>query len=90
MISDGTPNPYRYRVRPPSFINLTVLEDMCLGHTVADVMVILGSVDIVMGEVDDNDKSLERFNEQMIGTGILKGMAVTARNFSEVISTRNG
>ena len=44
--------PYRYRVRPPSFINLTVLEDMCLGHTVADVMVILGSVDIVMGEVD--------------------------------------
>lgn len=38
--------------RPPSFINLTVLEDLCLGHTVADVMVILGSVDIVMGEVD--------------------------------------
>jgi NADH-quinone oxidoreductase subunit D len=52
LISDGTANPYRYRVRPPSFINLTVLEDMCLGHTVADVMVILGSVDIVMGEVD--------------------------------------
>src|SRR3954453_6555324 len=52
LISDGTPNPYRYRVRPPSFINLTVLEDMCLGHTVADVMVILGSIDIVMGEVD--------------------------------------
>ena len=52
LISDGGPNPYRYRVRPPSFINLTVLEDMCLGHTVADVMVILGSVDIVMGEVD--------------------------------------
>ncbi|PYK84009.1 MAG: NADH-quinone oxidoreductase subunit D [Verrucomicrobia bacterium] len=52
LISDGGPNPYRYRVRPPSFINLTVLEDLCLGHTVADVMVILGSVDIVMGEVD--------------------------------------
>jgi NADH-quinone oxidoreductase subunit D len=52
LISDGGTNPYRYRVRPPSFINLTVLEDMCLGHTVADVMVILGSVDIVMGEVD--------------------------------------
>ena len=48
----GTAAPYRYRVRPPSLINLTVLEDMCLGHTVADVMVILGSVDIVMGEVD--------------------------------------
>src|SRR5262249_7916336 len=52
LISDGSPNPYRYRVRPPSFINLTVLEDLCLGHTIADVMVILGSVDIVMGEVD--------------------------------------
>src|SRR6478672_10747629 len=52
LISDGGPRPYRYRVRPPSFINLTILEDMCLGHTVADVMVILGSVDIVMGEVD--------------------------------------
>ncbi len=52
LISEGGASPYRYRVRPPSFINLTVLEDMCLGHVVADVMVILGSVDIVMGEVD--------------------------------------
>jgi NADH-quinone oxidoreductase subunit D len=52
LISDGGPNPYRYRVRPPSFINLTILEDMCLGHTVADVVIILGSVDIVLGEVD--------------------------------------
>ena len=52
LISDGSANPYRYRVRPPSFINLTILEDLCLGHTVADVMVILGSIDIVMGEVD--------------------------------------
>jgi NADH-quinone oxidoreductase subunit D len=52
LISDGSPNPYRYRVRPPSFINLTVLEDMCLGHHVADVVIILGSIDIVLGEVD--------------------------------------
>jgi NADH-quinone oxidoreductase subunit D len=52
LISDGSPNPYRYRVRPPSFINLTILEDMCLGHNVADVVVVLGSVDIVLGEVD--------------------------------------
>jgi len=52
LISDGTGNPYRYRVRPPSMINLTILEDMCLGHNVADVVVILGSVDIVLGEVD--------------------------------------
>jgi len=52
LVSDGTPNPYRYRVRPPSLINLTVLEDMCLGRNVADVVIILGSVDIVLGEVD--------------------------------------
>ena len=52
LISDGSPNPYRYRVRPPSLINLTVLEDLCLGQNVADIVVILGSIDIVLGEVD--------------------------------------
>jgi len=52
LIADGTPKPYRYRVRPPSFINLTVLRDMCLGQKVADAVVILGSIDIVLGEVD--------------------------------------
>jgi NADH-quinone oxidoreductase subunit D len=52
LISDGSPNPYRYRVRAPSFVNLTILEDMCLGHTLADAVVILGSIDIVLGEVD--------------------------------------
>jgi len=52
LISDGTGTPYRFRVRPPSLINLTILEDMCLGHNVADVVIILGSVDIVLGEVD--------------------------------------
>ena len=52
LISDGGPAPYRYRVRPPSLVNLTVLEDMCLGHAIADVVIILGSIDIVLGEVD--------------------------------------
>jgi NADH-quinone oxidoreductase subunit D len=52
LISDGSPNPYRYRVRPPSLINLTVLEEMCLGQNVADVVITLGSIDIVLGEVD--------------------------------------
>ena len=52
LISDGSPNPYRYRVRPPSLINLTVLEDMCRGYSVADTIVIFGTVDIVLGEVD--------------------------------------
>jgi NADH-quinone oxidoreductase subunit D len=52
LISDGSPNPYRYRVRPPSLINLTVHEDICLNRNVADVVIILGSIDIVLGEVD--------------------------------------
>lgn len=52
LISDGTGAPYRYRIRPPSLINLTLLEDMCLGHNVADVILTFGSVDIVLGEVD--------------------------------------
>jgi NADH-quinone oxidoreductase subunit D len=52
LISDGGANPYRYHVRPPSFVNLTLIEDMCLGLDLADVVVILGSVDIVLGEVD--------------------------------------
>jgi NADH-quinone oxidoreductase subunit D len=52
LISNGGPEPYRFRIRPPSFINLTVLEDMCLGHTIADAVLTLGSIDIVLGEVD--------------------------------------
>jgi len=52
LVSEGGPSPYRYHVRAPSFINLTMLEEMCLGQKVADVVVILGSVDIVLGEVD--------------------------------------
>ena len=50
--SKGTQNPWRYHVRAPSFINLTPLGLMCKGHKVADVVAILGSIDIVLGEVD--------------------------------------
>jgi NADH-quinone oxidoreductase B subunit len=52
VVADGTSSAYRYHIRSPSFINLTALEQMCLGHTVADVVGILGSLDIVLGEVD--------------------------------------
>ncbi len=52
LISDGGPIPYRYRIRPPSFVNLTILEDLCVGRTLMDAVVTLGSMDIVMGEVD--------------------------------------
>jgi NADH-quinone oxidoreductase subunit D/NADH-quinone oxidoreductase subunit C/D len=45
-------NPERYHVRAPSFINITSLGKMCEGHKVADVVTILGSIDIVLGEVD--------------------------------------
>ena len=52
VVSNGKPNPWRYHVRAPSFINLTALGEMCKGHKVADVVVILGSIDIVLGETD--------------------------------------
>ncbi len=52
VVSDGDVHPYRYHVRGPSFINLTPLEHMCKGHLVADVVAILGSIDIVLGETD--------------------------------------
>ena len=52
LVSDGTSNPFRYHIRSPSFINLTALEKMCVGMKVADVVAILGSIDIVLGEVD--------------------------------------
>lgn len=52
IVSDGSGNPYRYHVRAPAFINVTSLDEMCRGHKVADVVAILGSIDITMGEVD--------------------------------------
>jgi NADH-quinone oxidoreductase subunit D len=52
IVSDGSERPYRYKVRAPSFINPAPLGDMCRGYKVADLVVILGSIDIVMGEVD--------------------------------------
>jgi NADH-quinone oxidoreductase subunit D len=52
LVSTGGTSPYRYHVRAPSFINLTILEDMCIGQKIADVVIILGAVDIVLGEVD--------------------------------------
>jgi NADH-quinone oxidoreductase subunit C/D len=52
IISNGKPNPWRYHVRAPSFINLTAFGPMCTGLKVADVVAVLGSIDIVLGEVD--------------------------------------
>jgi NADH-quinone oxidoreductase subunit D/NADH-quinone oxidoreductase subunit C/D len=52
IVSTGKPNPWRYHVRAPSFINLTAYEKMCVGNKIADVVAILGSIDIVLGETD--------------------------------------
>lgn len=52
VVSNGKPNPWRYHVRAPSFINLTGFETMCVGNKIADVVAVLGSVDIVLGETD--------------------------------------
>jgi NADH-quinone oxidoreductase subunit C/D len=52
IVSTGKPNPWRYHVRAPSFINLTSLAPMAIGNKVADVVGILGSIDIVLGETD--------------------------------------
>ena len=52
LVSDGGASPWRFHVRAPSFINLTVLREMLIGHKVADVVAIVGSIDVVMGEVD--------------------------------------
>ena len=52
MVSDGGISPYRCKVRAPSFINLTPLRDMLTGWKMGDLIIILGSLDIVLGEVD--------------------------------------
>jgi NADH-quinone oxidoreductase subunit D len=52
IVSDGSTQPYRIRVRPPSFVNLQALSKMVEGALVADVVAVIGTLDIVLGEVD--------------------------------------
>jgi NADH-quinone oxidoreductase subunit D len=52
IVSDGTTQPYRVRVRPPSFVNLQAFDRIARGALVADVVAIIGTIDIVLGEVD--------------------------------------
>jgi len=52
IVSDGSTQPYRVRVRPPSFVNLQALDSMVRGMLVADVVAVIGTLDTVMGEVD--------------------------------------
>lgn len=52
VVSTGKPNPWRYHVRAPSFINITALEKMCVGQKIADFVAIFGVLDVVLGELD--------------------------------------
>jgi len=52
IVSDGTKNPYRIKIRPPSFVNLEGLPKMVEGCLIADVVAVIGSLDIVLGEID--------------------------------------
>ena len=52
IVSDGGISPYRCKIRSPSYINLNVLRDMLIGYKMADLIIIFGSFDIVVGEVD--------------------------------------
>jgi NADH-quinone oxidoreductase subunit D len=52
LVSDGTSKPWRFRVRPPSFVNLSALSQMVEGRLISDVVAIIGSIDIVLAEID--------------------------------------
>jgi NADH-quinone oxidoreductase subunit D len=52
VVSDGSTQPYRVRIRPPSFVNLQSLDRMARGALIADLVAIIGTIDIVLGEVD--------------------------------------
>jgi len=52
LVSDGTSRPYRCKIRAPGFAHLQTLDHLSRGHLMADIAAILGSLDIVFGEVD--------------------------------------
>ena len=52
IVSDGTNRPYRAHQRPACFMNLQALSRMCEGRLIADVVAIIGSIDIILGEID--------------------------------------
>ncbi len=52
VVSDGSANSYRVRIRPPSQINLGALKEMCEGHKTQDIVIILGSINLTMADLD--------------------------------------
>ena len=52
LVSDGSTRPYRCRIRPASFIHLALVNKLCKGHFLADVVACIGTLDVVFGDVD--------------------------------------
>jgi NADH-quinone oxidoreductase subunit D len=52
IVSDGANKPYRLKIRPPGFVHLASLNEMAKGHMIADAVSIIGTMDIVFGEID--------------------------------------
>ena len=52
VISDGANKPYRLKIRPPGYVHLSAMNEMVCGHMLADVVTIIGSQDVVFGEID--------------------------------------
>lgn len=52
LISDGANKPYRMKIRPPGFVHLAAMNELTRGHMLADAVAVLGTLDIVFGEVD--------------------------------------
>ncbi len=52
LVSDGANKPYRLKIRPPGFANLSAMDEMCRGHMLADAVMVLSTLDIVFGDVD--------------------------------------
>ena len=52
LVSDGANKPYRMKIRPPGFVHLSTLDEMARGHMLADAVAIIGTMDIVFGEID--------------------------------------
>jgi NADH-quinone oxidoreductase subunit D len=52
LVADGTNKPYRCKIKAPGYAHLQALEFMCKGHMLADVVAVIGTMDVVFGEID--------------------------------------
>ena len=52
IVSDGANKPYRLKIRPPGFSHLAAMDEMSRGHMIADAVAVIGTMDIVFGEID--------------------------------------